>query len=65
MKTYTVAVTRTYLVSINAEDEDQAQRFAEYYLGDSSDLSTEKERREKNFSIENIEMIYNEAQKGY
>ena len=61
MKTYKVALTRTYLVSIQAENEEQAKRYSEYYLGDFSDLSTEKDQIEKNFSIKEIEMVYNEA----
>ena len=61
MKTYKVALTRTYFVSIQAENEEQAKRFSEYYLGDCSDLSKEKDQIEKNFSIEEIEMVYNEA----
>ncbi len=61
MKYYKVALTRTYLISINAESEDRAKRLSEFYLGDCPDLSTEKEQTEKNFSIKDIEMVYNEA----
>jgi len=61
MKTYKVALTRTYFVSIQAENERQAKRFSEFYLGDCPDLSKEKDQIEKNFSIKEIEMVYNEA----
>jgi hypothetical protein len=61
MKTYKVALMRTYLVSIKAENEEGAKKFSEYYLGDCTDLSNKKERVEKNFSIEEIELAYNEA----
>ena len=61
MKTYEVALIRTYLVSIKAENEEQAKRFSEYYLGDCPDLSNVKEREDKKFSIEEIELAYNEA----
>ncbi len=61
MKTYTVSLIRTYLVSIEAETEYQAKLYAEYYLGDCSDLSNEKERSEKKFSIKEVEMVWNEA----
>lgn len=61
MTTFKVALTRTYLVSIKAENEFQAKRFSEYYLGDCTDLSNEEEQIERNFSIEEIEMVYNEA----
>lgn len=61
MKTYKVALTRTYLVSIKADTEDHAKRFSEFYLGDCPDHSNEKDRLENNFSIEDIEMVYNES----
>ncbi len=61
MNTYVVALTRTYVVSIKAENEERAKRFSEYYLGNCPDLSNEKERKDKKFSIEEIELAYNEA----
>lgn len=61
MKTYKVALTRTYLVTINATDEEKAKRISEFFIGDCPDSSNEKDRSEFNFSIENIEMMYNEA----
>ena len=61
MKTYKISLTRTYLVTIKAKDEDRAKRFSEYYLGDCPDYSTEKDRLRQNFSIKDIQMVYNEA----
>lgn len=61
MKTYKVVLTRTYLVSIQAENEELAKRFSEYYLGDCPDLSDARERGEKKFSIKELEMVYNEG----
>ena len=61
MKTYKVALTRTYLVTISATDEEKAKRLSEFFIGDCPDSSNEKDRSEFNFSIENIEMTYNEA----
>ena len=61
MKTYKVALTRTYLVTISATDEEKAKRLSEFFIGDCPDSSNEKDRSEFNFSIENIEMMYNEA----
>lgn len=61
MNTYKVALARTYVVTIKAEDEYNAKRFSEYFLGDCKDLSSQKDRKEKNFRIENIEMVYNES----
>ncbi|MFQ5712630.1 MAG: hypothetical protein ACE5GU_01190 [Candidatus Scalinduaceae bacterium] len=62
MKTHKVALTRTYLVSIKAETEEKAKMFSEFYLGDCPDLSNTKEQLEKKFSVEYIEMVYNEAE---
>ena len=61
MKTFKIALTRTYLVTIKAGNEYKAKQFSEYYLGNCPDLSNEKEQKEKNFSIKEIEMVYNEA----
>ena len=61
MKTYKIALARTYLVSINAETEEQAKSFSEFYLGDCPDLSTQIDRSEKNFAIDDIELVTNNA----
>lgn len=61
MKTYKVALTRTYIVSIQAENEDRAKRYSEFFLGDCPDRSLEEEREEMKFKIEGLEMVYNEA----
>ena len=61
MKTYKVALARTYLVSIKAETEELAKRLSEFYLGDFPDLSNKKEQLEHNFAIEDIVMVSNEA----
>ena len=61
MNTYKVTLTRTYLVTMRAENEDQAKRFSEYYLGDCPDLSNEKEQLANKFKFEDVEMVYNEA----
>jgi len=44
MKTYKVALARTYLVSIKAETKERAKRLPEFYLGDCPDLSNKKEK---------------------
>ena len=61
MKLFEVALTRTYLVSIRAENEYQARRLSEYYLGDCPDLSNKEEQINHNFHIEKVELAYNEA----
>lgn len=51
MKTYKVALTRIYLVSIKTENKELAKRFSEFYLGDCPDLSNKKDRSENNFPL--------------
>jgi hypothetical protein len=61
MKTYRVALIRSYLVSIVAENKEKAKRLTEFYLGNCPDRSNRKDRLEQKFSIEDIELVYNEA----
>lgn len=61
MKKYEVLLARSYIVTIRAEDEDQARRCTEFYLGDCPDLSKPKDRRDQKFKIAEIEMAINEA----
>lgn len=61
MKTYKVALTRRYLVSIEAENEERAKELSEFFVGDCPDLSNEKDRERENFFITDIEMFYNNA----
>ncbi len=61
MKEFQIALTRTYIVSIQATTVDEAKIFSEYYLGDLIDLSTENERNQKQFTFGEIEMVHNHA----
>ena len=61
MKNYKVSLTRVYQVNIEAENEEKAKRLAEFFIGDPKDESIPKERDNQNFSIGEIEMMYNEA----
>ena len=61
MKKYTVMLSRCYLVSVDAEDEEKAMRSAEFFLGNFEDDSTEEDRLKYNFRIGDIEMTVNDA----
>ncbi|WP_462137563.1 hypothetical protein [Candidatus Mycalebacterium sp.] len=62
MKTYKVSLTRIYVVDVEAETEEKACHYAEYFTGNPSDDSNEKDRKEGNFSIGNeMKMVWNEA----
>ena len=61
MKKYEVLLARSYIITICAENEEQARRYTEFYLGDCPDLSKIKNQRDQKFKIEEIEMAFNEA----
>lgn len=61
MKNYKVALHRDYIVNIKAKNEDEAKFLAEYVIGGEKDFSTEKERKQFKFKIEEIKMVINDA----
>lgn len=61
MKNFKVILTKSYLVTINAENENDARHLAEFYTGDVQDISTKNDRENDNFSVEEIECTVNEA----
>jgi hypothetical protein len=60
MPRYEVSLTSSFLITTQAESEETAQSLAEFYVV-HTDGSTIKERAERNFLIEQIEMTVNEA----
>lgn len=61
MKSFQVSLTKSYLVNINAENEEDAKRFAEFFTGDINDLSSAEDRKEHKFEVGEIECAMNEA----
>ena len=61
MKKYEVLLARSYIVTIYAENEEQAREYTEFYLGDCPDLSKSEDQKGQKFKIEEIEMTFNEA----
>jgi hypothetical protein len=61
MKTFRVSLTKSFLVTINADNELDARHFAEFYTSDVKDISTAKDRQNDKFSIEEIECTMNET----
>lgn len=61
MKTFNVMLTRAYRVQVQAENEKSAKELVEFFIGNPRDESTEKERSQYKFNIEEIEMTMNEA----
>ena len=61
MKNYKVNLARSYVVSVNAENKEDAKSLAEFFVGDCSDVSKKEDCEKYNFSIGNIDMVLNEA----
>ncbi len=61
MKKYRVSLARSYVVTIEAESEEKACKYAEFYIGNCCDASTFEERQKNKFSIVEIEPTINEA----
>lgn len=61
MKTFNVVLTKSYIVSINAESSEKASEFAQFFTGDISDISNVKDRANYNFEILEIDCKINEA----
>lgn len=61
MKTYVVSLIRSYAVTIEAENEEKACRYAEFFIGDCRDLSTHEDKQNNKFSIIEIEPTINDA----
>ena len=61
MKTYKIILIKSYAVIVNAKTKKQAKDIAEFYTGDIQDISTPKDRKRFNFSIEKIECKMNES----
>ncbi len=60
MKTYEVLLTKSYIVTIKADNKDLAKEFAQLYTSDISDISYLKEKEEY-FEIEDIDCKINEV----
>ncbi|GEM_PF-741637 len=61
MRTYQVLLTKSYAVLVKARSAQKAKRIVEFYTGDIKDISTDKERKKYNFSIEEIKCGVNES----
>jgi hypothetical protein len=61
MKTYKVLLHRDYIIHIDAKTEEEAMYLAEFFIVGEKDASTEKEREQHNFRINEIEMATNDA----
>lgn len=61
MKKFEVILTKSYILTIHANNEDDAKDFAEFYTSDVKDISTKEDKLKDKFEIINIECKINEA----
>lgn len=61
MKTYKVLLHRDYIVNIDANTEEEAKQLAEFFIAGEKDASTEREREQHSFRINEIEIVTNDA----
>jgi hypothetical protein len=61
MPTFEVFLARTYKVRMQAPDAFTAERLAEEFVGDVTDISTAQERAAEQFEIQAIETTDNNA----
>jgi hypothetical protein len=60
MPTFKVGLSRTYLVTVQANDSESAKKATECFVGEA-DLSLQAERDELEFSIGEIEICSNDV----
>ena len=61
MKKFKVLLTRDYIVEINANNENDEKECVEFFVSGGLDTSTEIDRQNYNFEIEQIKPITNYA----
>ncbi|KOY86972.1 hypothetical protein AD998_13200 [bacterium 336/3] len=61
MQKFVITLTKSYLVEINATDEEQAKNLVTFFTSDISDLSNDDDKNKYQFSIETIKCVENEA----
>jgi len=61
MKTFKVLLHRDYSINIDAKNEYEAKFLAEFFIAGEKDASTENEKAQHCFRINEIEMVTNDA----
>jgi len=61
MNTYRVALSRSFFVTIDAQNEHDAKELFEFFVGNPKDLSKQEDRLTHHFNIQEIECVVNEA----
>ena len=61
MKTFEIVLTKSYTVLVTAENQTDASQLVEFFTSDIQDISTENDRKNLNFTIQDIDCKVNEA----
>ncbi len=61
-KTFQVAITKSFLINVDAENEKLALELAEFFTSGIEDLSSENDKKKHNFTITEIEHTYTQTQ---
>ena len=61
MKTFEVVLTKSYVVRVTAENQTDASQLVEFFTSDVQDISTENDRKNNNFAIQDIDCKVNET----
>ena len=61
MSKFDVVLCKSYIVTIDAENEKLARWASEFFTGNSTDISSEKDRKKYKFSIDEIVCTVNES----
>ncbi len=61
MKTFEIVLTKSYVVRVRAKNQTDASQLVELFTSDAQDISTENDRKNHNFTIQNIDCKVNEA----
>jgi len=61
VKTYEVVLTKSYIVTIKANNKEDAEEYSTLFTGDIQDISKIEDRRKLNFQIEEIDCKINET----
>ena len=61
MKTFEIILTKSYAVRVTAENQTDASQLVELFTSDVQDISTENDRKNHSFTIQDIDYKVNET----
>ncbi len=61
MKTFEIILTKSYVVRVTDENQTDASQLVEFFTSDVQDISTENDRKNHSFTIQDIDCKVNET----